>query len=317
MADLLQAEGLAREFKTKAGTLRAVDDVSLSIPRGKVLALVGESGSGKTTTGRLILRLLEPTRGKVLIDGTDFLSLRGRDLRRFRRRIQPVFQDPFASLSPHMRIGDALAEALVVQGLGGSRREREERVQSILEVVGLSGNCGHRYPHEFSGGQRQRIGIARALIVEPDLVVADEPVSALDVSIQAQIINLIEDLRSRLGLTMLLVAHDLGVVRHVADHVAVMYLGRIVEIAPTEMLFRSPRHPYTRALLSASPIPEARSGSGRIVLEGEIPSPISPPSGCAFRTRCPHASDACASQRPTLESLGQSHQAACVRVEQF
>ncbi len=317
MNELLQVTGLHKEFKTNGGVLTAVNDVAFTIARGEILALVGESGSGKTTAGRLILRLLDATAGKVKFDGHDLMAMPARELKRFRKRLQPIFQDPFASLNPYMRIGTALEEAALTHFPKLTRLEREERVRETLTLVGLSPTCGHRYPHEFSGGQRQRIGIARALMVEPELIVADEAVSALDVSIQAQIINLIELLREKLGLTLLFVAHDLAVVRHIADRVAVMYLGRIVEIGPTEQLFSRPAHPYTQALLSASPIPEPGRGAQRIMLSGEIPSPLNPPSGCAFRTRCRHAVKSCAELAPVLSSYGESHQVACIRTAEL
>jgi oligopeptide transport system ATP-binding protein len=323
-APLLVVDGLKKVFSIRSSAfddvttwLTAVDNVSFSIERGEILALVGESGSGKTTTGRLVLRLLDATAGSVTFDGVNLSTLRQSEMRPFRRRMQIVFQDPFSSLNPYARIGTALEEPLVIHRLAGSRSERRERVAELMEMVGLSPSQVDRFPHEFSGGQRQRIGIARALAVQPEFVVADEPVSALDVSVQAQIINLLGQLKERLHLSMLFIAHDLAIVRHIATHAAVMYLGHIVEIAPTRQLFTSSRHPYTEALLSAAPIPDPDIRRQRIVLEGDIPSPLNPPSGCPFRTRCRHARAECAEATINLRKVAPAHSSACIRAEEL
>ena len=292
--------------------VRAVEDVSFDVPRGKVVGLVGESGSGKTTIGRSVLRLIEPTSGSVKLDGVDMTAMSARELRRQRARMQYIFQDPFASLSPRMTIGQILMEGLEIQGIG-PRAAREDRARAALAAVELPADAFERYAHEFSGGQRQRIGIARALALEPALIVADEPVSALDVSIQAQIVNLLRDLQTRLGLTMLFISHDLAVVEYICDTVIVLYLGRIMEIAPAADLYANPRHPYTRALLSAIPEPVPGRTSKRQILKGDIPSPSNPPSGCVFRTRCPYAIEACARVVPPLEAVGPDHRSACIR----
>lgn len=286
--------------------------ISFDLPRGKVVGLVGESGSGKTTIGRSVLRLVEPTAGVVEFDGVDITSLSSSEMRRQRARMQYIFQDPFASLSPRMTIGQVLMEGLEIQQIG-TRPERIERAKRALAAVDLPEDAFDRYAHEFSGGQRQRIGIARALTLEPELIVADEPVSALDVSIQAQIINLLRDLQLRLGLSMLFISHDLAVVEYICDTVIVLYLGRIMEIAPAELLYANPRHPYTRALLSAIPEPEPGRASIRQILVGDIPSPANPPSGCVFRTRCPFATEACAKAVPQLEPHDADHKSACIR----
>ena len=322
---LLEVRGLRKWFPVREGIVvpktvghvRAVEDVSFSIGRGEVLALVGESGSGKSTTGRLVLRLLEPSAGSVHFDGVDLLGLGKREMRAFRRRMQVVFQDPFSSLNPHLRVADMLDEALAIHGLEPGVEARRARVEELLATVGLRPEHGRRFPHEFSGGQRQRLAIARALAVRPEFIVADEPVSALDVSIQAQIVNLLDDLQRRLGIALLFIAHDLAVVRHVATRVAVMYLGRIVEIGDTERVFASPSHPYTRALISAIPVPDPDARRERILLGGEIPSPLSPPSGCVFRTRCAHATAACARDVPVLEERAPGHMSACVRAAEL
>ncbi|HEY4200705.1 MAG TPA: dipeptide ABC transporter ATP-binding protein [Devosiaceae bacterium] len=321
---ILEVQGLGKVFQLQAGlfgglgaSLTAVQNVSFSVKRGEILALVGESGSGKTTTGRLILRLLEPTTGSVKFDGVELLPLGKQAMRAYRRRMQIVFQDPYSSLNPYARIGDVLEEPLIIHGLHGGRAERRERVKELMAMVGLSPGQAERFPHEFSGGQRQRIGIARALAVEPEFVVADEPVSALDVSVQAQIINLLEQLQDELRLAMLFIAHDLAIVRHIANHVAVMYLGRIVETAPTRQIFMTPRHPYTEALLSAAPNPDPEIRHQRIVLQGDIPSPLNPPSGCPFRTRCRHAKPECAEADMQLRQVGSNHASACIRVDEL
>lgn len=316
--DLLIVDNLVKHFPVRQGVfsrtvahVRAVDGVSFSIPKGKTLALVGESGSGKTTTGRAVLRLIEPTAGRVVFDGIDVAALDARALRSLRRRMQIVFQDPFSSLNPRMTIFGALAEPINAHKLRPKAQLRD-RVEELLQLVGLPAEAADRYPHEFSGGQRQRIGIARALAVEPDLIVADEPVSALDVSIQAQILNLLEELQAKLGLTYLFVGHDLAVVRHIADVVAVMYLGQIVEMAPVEALFANPVHPYTRALLDAAPQPRLGAARAVPVLSGEPPSPIHPPAGCRFHPRCPDAIPACAQVLQTLAPVAPGHRAACM-----
>jgi oligopeptide/dipeptide ABC transporter ATP-binding protein len=320
---LLRVRNLKKYFPIRGGLLsrevarvHAVDDVSFEIQPGETLGLVGESGCGKSTTGRTILRLIEPTSGEVWFQNENVTTLDKRRLRGLRKEMQIIFQDPYASLNPRMTVGSIIGEALVIHKLAKSRREREERVVQLLETVGLSAEHLRRYPHEFSGGQRQRIGIARALAVSPKLIVADEPVSALDVSIQAQIINLLADLQSELGLTYVFIAHDLSVVRHVSNRVAVMYLGQVTELAPVEDLWVHPRHPYTDALLSAVPIPDPdKSGQReRIILAGDVPSPILPPSGCRFHPRCPKAAPTCVDKDPVLEPRlgdGPDHLAAC------
>ncbi|MGK9230150.1 ABC transporter ATP-binding protein [Inquilinus limosus] len=317
MADpLLAVRGLAKHFGPGAfgrgPVVRALDDINFDVGRGEVVGLVGESGSGKTTIGRSVLRLIEPTAGEVVFDGRDLTRLSRGEMRRQRRRMQYIFQDPFASLSPRMTIGEILTEGLAIQGIG-TRRERLDKARAALQAVELPADAVERYAHEFSGGQRQRIGIARALALEPEFLVADEPVSALDVSVQAQIVNLLRDLQLRLGLTMLFISHDLAVVEFICDRVIVLYLGRIMEIAPSERLYAAPKHPYTRALLSAIPEPDPDRPRQRQILKGDIPSPANPPSGCVFRTRCPHAVDACTRVVPPLEEVEPGHFKACIR----
>jgi peptide/nickel transport system ATP-binding protein len=316
---LLRVWNLTKEFPLRGGffgrqavSIHAVDGVDFNIGRGETLGLVGESGCGKSTTGRCVLRLIEPTSGEIHFEGRNVRSLEPRDLRILRRDIQIIFQDPYASLDPRMSVGAIVGEALIIHKLTSTRRQFEERVVNLLETVGLQADHMGRHPHEFSGGQRQRIGIARALAVEPKLIVCDEPVSALDVSIQAQIINLLEDLQQNFGLAYLFIAHDLSVVEHISKRVAVMYLGRIVETAPARELYISPLHPYTEALLSAVPIPDPKAKRQRIRLQGEVPSPIHPPSGCHFHTRCPIAQlPLCSTEAPPLKQSSDGHWVAC------
>ena len=315
---ILQVEHLVKHFPVRrgvfsrtAGAVRAVDGVSFAIPRGQTLSLVGESGSGKTTAGRSLLRLVEPTSGRVLFKGADVTAMRGAELRAARKDMQIIFQDPFGSLNPRMTVANMLAEILKFHRIVPAS-ERAARVEEILGLVGLPPEAAHRYPHEFSGGQRQRIGIARALAVEPELIVADEPVSALDVSVQAQILNLLRGLQERLGLTYLFIAHDLSVVRHISDLVAVMYLGRIVELGPVPGIFDRPVHPYTKALLAAVPVADPKQRRSREPLGGETPSPINPPSGCPFHPRCPDAKPECAATEQRLVETAPGHRAACM-----
>ncbi len=315
---LLRVKDLVKRFPVKGGLfsrtveqVHAVDGVSLEIQAGETLGLVGESGCGKSTTGRCILRLIEPTSGELWFEGKDVTHVDKRALRALTRNMQIIFQDPFASLNPRMTVGEIVGEAMVIHGLAKDEREYEDRVVQLLETVGMHPDHLRRFPHEFSGGQRQRIGIARALAVNPKLIVCDEPVSALDVSIQAQVINLLEDLQQQFGLTYLFIAHDLSVVEHISTRVAVMYLGRIVEIATARDLYTAPKHPYTEALLSAVPIPDPTVTRKRIVLQGDVPSPIRPPAGCHFHPRCPRAEARCATEAPLLREIAPGRVAAC------
>jgi oligopeptide transport system ATP-binding protein len=316
--DLLQVKGLTKYFPLKGGLLsrevdrvHAVDGVSFSIAAGETLGMVGESGCGKSTTGRCILRLIEPSSGEVRFNGQDVTAMNPQALREVRRDMQIIFQDPFASLNPRMTVEAIIGEALTIHKLTRSPADYQARVVDLLETVGLNADHMRRFPHEFSGGQRQRIGIARALAVSPKLIVCDEPVSALDVSIQAQVINLLEDLQAKMGLTYLFIAHDLSVVEHISNRVAVMYLGRVVEIAPSRDLYTRPKHPYTEALLSAVPIPDPKAKKQRIVLTGDVPNPVNRPSGCHFHPRCPKATERCKVEEPVLKAVGTQHQAAC------
>jgi len=317
---VLDVRGLRKWYEIRGGVIphvvgnvKAVDDVSFSIARNEVLGLAGESGCGKTTIGRSVLRLLELTAGEVIFKGTDITRLDPRELRAFRRKAQIIFQDPYSSLDPRMSIEQIVGEPLQVQGLFPNRRERRERIVSLLDSVSLSGDFLVRQPRELSGGQRQRVGIARALAVEPEFIVADEPVASLDVSIQAQIVNLLEDLREKLGLALLFISHDIAVMEHLSDRIAIVYLGRIMEIGPKRSVYDAPKHPYTEALLSAVPDPDPSARRQRIVLEGDIPSPANPPSGCVFRTRCRYAKAECAETIPELRPVGTDHYKACIR----
>lgn len=310
---ILEVVNLKKYFQFgRRAVLKAVDDVTFSVRKGEVFGLVGESGCGKTTVGRTIVGLYSPTAGKVLYKGEDTSRLKGAEVKKFKRRVQMIFQDPYASLDPRMTVGDIIGEALDIHRLARGK-ERLARIHELLNVVGLSAEHANRFPHEFSGGQRQRIGIARALAVDPEFIVADEPISALDVSIQAQVVNLLSRLREERGLTYIFIAHDLAMVKHLSDNVGVMYLGRLVELAPSAELYKNPLHPYTQGLLSAIPIPDPRveRERKRIVLEGEVPSPVNPPKGCRFQTRCRHAKPACREEDPKLKPVAPGHFAAC------
>lgn len=313
--ELIRTEHIKQYFHVRnsfsgKGVVKAVDDVSVSINRGETLGLVGESGCGKTTFGRTLLRLIEPTGGKIYYEGRDITK---GDMTEYRKKMQIIFQDPYASLDPRMTVADIIGEPLDIHRLYKDKKERLDKIMELIGMVGLNPDHAQRFPHEFSGGQRQRIGIARALAVQPSFIVCDEPVSALDVSIQAQIVNMLEDMKKKLGLTYLFIAHDLSVVKHISDKVGVMYLGSIVELAESEELYRAPLHPYTQALISAIPIakPKSEIKRKRQILKGEIPSPLNPPSGCKFRTRCPLAKDICAQQVPALKDVGGGHMCAC------
>ena len=321
MEDILKVEDLQIHFpvmkgvvfKKQVATVKAVDGVSFSVKRGETLGVVGESGCGKSTTGLALMHMLETTGGRIMFEGQDVTSFNRSQVKQFRRRVQMVYQDPYGSLNPRMKVKDIIGEPLEVHGLAKDRAQYDKRVADLLRMVGLLPDMAERYAHEFSGGQRQRIGIARALALEPSLIVCDEPVSALDVSIQAQVINIFKDLQKRLGLTYVFIAHDLAVVRHISDRIAVMYLGRVVEIASREDLYRNPKHPYTQALLSAVPEADvdAEHQKKRIVLKGEVPSPMRVPSGCRFHTRCPAAMDKCRTQDPAMSQHGEGHAVAC------
>lgn len=317
---LIEVEGLVKYFPVRRGVLqrvvawvKAVDDVSFTIREGETLGLVGESGCGKTTVGRAMLRLIEPTRGRIAFDGVDVLSLRGRELKSMRRNMQIIFQDPYSSLDPRMPIGDSVGEGLRIHHVG-TPQQRQATVAEMLHEVGLEDYHAKRYPHEFSGGQRQRIGIARALALRPRFIIADEPVSALDVSIQSQVLNILKHLQEEFHLTYLFIAHNMGVVEHISDRVAVMYLGKMVELAGRRELFANPLHPYTQALMSAIPIPDPRLRRQRILLPGDVPSPLNPPSGCRFHPRCPVAMEHCALVEPKFQEVSPEHWVACWRV---
>jgi len=317
---LLDVQGLKMHFPVRGkglskhgGVLKAVDDVSFSIQRGRTFGLVGESGCGKTTVGRTILKLYQATAGKVIYDGKDLTAMTDKEFFPMRRELQMIFQDPMTSLDPRQTVNEIVGGPLRLQKMVGSKKEQDERVLELLHMVGLKDDHANRYPHEFSGGQRQRIGIARALGLEPRFIVCDEPISALDVSIQAQVVNLLEDFQERLGLTYLFISHDLSMIRHISHQVGVMYLGHLVEVAEVEELYTNMRHPYTQSLMSAAPIadPKASAASQRIILEGDVPSPLNPPSGCPFRTRCRFATEQCAAEMPALEDIGGGHLVAC------
>ncbi len=316
--NLLEVNNLKKYFPVKAGIfkrtvahVKAVDDISFAVKEGETLGLVGESGCGKSTTGRTILRLLEATAGEVIFEGKNVMDLDKKSMREIRRDMQIIFQDPYASLNPRMTVADIVGEPLDIHKLAKNKKERNEKVKEILENVGLGAEYMNRYPHEFSGGQRQRIGVARALAVDPKLIIADEPVSALDVSVQAQVVNLLQDLQKEYGLTYLFIAHDLSVVKHISDRVAVMYLGKIVELTDKKELFKNPIHPYTQSLLSAIPEADPKKKKDRIILEGDVPSPVDPPSGCRFHPRCPKAFEPCSVKEPEFKEYGDGHFAAC------
>ncbi|MCM8711989.1 dipeptide ABC transporter ATP-binding protein [Clostridium sp. SYSU_GA19001] len=318
-APLLEVKNLKKYFPVKKGLfdkqksfVKAVDDVSFTINRGETLGLVGESGCGKTTTGRTVIKLYEPTDGSIIFDGVDIAKLKPKEMLPYRKKIQMIFQDPYASLDGRMTVGDIIGEAIDIHKLMNGK-ERLERIHYLLNRVGLNSEHANRYPHEFSGGQRQRIGIARALAVQPDFIVCDEPISALDVSIQAQVVNMLEDLQEDLGLTYLFIAHDLSMVKHISNKIGVMYLGHMVEIGESNELYKNPMHPYTKALLSAIPVPDPdmSASNKRIVLEGETPSPIDPPKGCRFRARCKYAKPICSEVTPVLKDFGNGHEVAC------
>ncbi|RHR56159.1 dipeptide ABC transporter ATP-binding protein [Clostridium sp. AF18-27] len=318
---LIEVNNLKKYFPVKTGFMKmnyvkAVDDVSFYIEKGETLGLVGESGCGKTTLGRTILRLHEPTEGKIIYKGEDITHV---DMLPYRRKMQIIFQDPYASLDPRMTVGDIIGEALDIHKMYGSKTERRDKINALLDIVGLNTEHANRFAHEFSGGQRQRIGIARALAVDPEFIVCDEPISALDVSIQAQVVNMLEDLQADRGFTYLFIAHDLSVVKHISSRIGVMYLGHMVELAKSNELYRRPLHPYTQTLLSAIPIadPKASRAKQRIILEGDIPSPMNPPSGCTFRTRCPYATEECAQSAPEFKEWGPGHFAACHHLDKI
>ena len=318
---LLEVQHLQQYFPVSGGIFKtnyvqAVDDVSFYINKGETLGLVGESGCGKTTTGRTILRLYEPTGGKIIYNGEDVTNV---DFAPYRKKMQIVFKDPYASLDARMTVGDIVVEPIDIHNLASGRKERNDRILSLLERVGLNSEHANRYPHEFSGGQRQRIGIARALAVNPEFIVCDEPISALDVSIQAQVVNMFEDLQQEMDLTYLFIAHDLAIVKHISNRIGVMYLGKLVELADSDSLYDHPIHPYTQSLLSAIPIPDPKMSRAkkRIVLEGDVPSPLNPPSGCRFRTRCPYATEQCAAEVPEFKEYETGHFAACHRIGEF
>ena len=318
---LIEVSNLKKYFPVKTGFMKmnyvkAVDDVSFYIEKGETLGLVGESGCGKTTLGRTILRLHEPTEGKIIYKGEDITHV---DMLPYRRKMQIIFQDPYASLDPRMTVGDIIGEALDIHKMYGSKTERRDKINALLDIVGLNTEHANRFAHEFSGGQRQRIGIARALAVDPEFIVCDEPISALDVSIQAQVVNMLEDLQADRGFTYLFIAHDLSVVKHISSRIGVMYLGHMVELAKSNELYRRPLHPYTQTLLSAIPIadPKASRAKQRIILEGDIPSPMNPPSGCTFRTRCPYATEECAQSAPEFKEWGPGHFAACHHLDKI
>ena len=318
MSSLIDVRDLVKHFPIDDSddVVKAVDGISFDIREGETLGLVGESGCGKSTVGRCIIRLHEPTSGEVVFEGKNIIGLPDRDMQALRREMQIIFQDPYASLNPRLSILSIVSEPLKIHGVS-SKQERHDRVADLLSKVGLDPKYMHRYPHEFSGGQRQRIGIARALALNPKLIICDEPVSALDVSVQAQVVNLLQDLQQEFGLTYLFISHGLAVVEHISNRVAVMYLGKIVEIADSVELYKNPLHPYTKALLSAIPVPDPKQKRERIVLKGDVPTPINPPSGCRFRTRCPFAIEDCAAVLPELADYGNGHMAACIRIKEL